>query len=117
MEWLPFEDKIAKASEDLVLKYNPKWNGAGATKRPVILPEFVDKYFDTIHSEEFDLDVPFTRESWNGRMKPCRGTGASLSEEELVKWENEHKKLLEEIADESFTIKHYAAIKVLQVKK
>ena len=79
--------------------------------------EFVDKYFDTIHSEEFDLDVPFTRESWNGRMKACRGTGASLSEEELVKWENEHKKLLEEIADESFTIKHYAAINVLQVKK
>ena len=117
MEWLPFEDKIAKASEDLVLKYNPKWNGAGETRHPIILPEFVDKYFYTIHSEEFDLDVPFTRESWNGRMKACRGTGASLSEEELVKWENEHKKLLEEIADESFTIKHYAAIKVLQVKK
>lgn len=28
MAWLPFEDKIAGASENLVLKYNPKWSGA-----------------------------------------------------------------------------------------
>lgn len=117
MEWLPFEDKIAKASENLILKYNPSWSGAGATKRPIILPDFVDKYFDTVHSEEIDLDIPFTRESWNGRMKACRGVGASLTDEEISSWENEHKELLGKIADESFDIKHYAAIKVLQVKK
>lgn len=28
MAWLPFEDKIAEASEKLVLKYSPKWSGA-----------------------------------------------------------------------------------------
>lgn len=117
MAWLPFEDKIAGASEELILKYNPKWSGAGETKHPINLPKFVDKYFDTVHSEEFDLDVPFTRESWNGRMKACRGTGASLTESEIEKWELEHKQLLDKIADESFDIKHYAAIKVLQVKK
>ena len=26
----------------------------------------------------FDADVPFTRESWRGRMRACRGVGASL---------------------------------------
>ena len=29
MAWLPYEDKIAGKSEDLVLKYSPKWSGAG----------------------------------------------------------------------------------------
>lgn len=28
MAWLPFEDRIAGASEKLVLKYNPMWSGA-----------------------------------------------------------------------------------------
>lgn len=35
MAWLPFEDKIAGASEELVLKFNSKWSGAGETKHPV----------------------------------------------------------------------------------
>ena len=28
MAWLPFEERIAGASEALVLKYNPQWSGA-----------------------------------------------------------------------------------------
>lgn len=27
MGWLPYEDEIAGKSEDLILKYNPKWTG------------------------------------------------------------------------------------------
>lgn len=29
----------------------------------------------------FDVQVSFTRESWHGRMKACRGVGASMSPE------------------------------------
>ena len=31
MAWLPFDDKIARASEDLVLKYSPNWSGGRET--------------------------------------------------------------------------------------
>ena len=55
------------------------------------------------------MKVPFTRESWHGRMKACRGIGASLSEEEIALWEQEHRSLLEQIAPESFEILHYGA--------
>ena len=30
MAWLPYEDKIAGASENLILKYNPTWTGCWA---------------------------------------------------------------------------------------
>lgn len=83
MSWLPFEDKIAGASEKLVLKYNPNWSGAGETLRPVDIPDCYREKFEPVYHEEFLLNVPFTRESWNGRMKACRGVGASLSEEGL----------------------------------
>lgn len=66
MEWLPFEDKIADMSEELV------------------------------HHEEWKLKVHFTRESWNGRMKACRGIGASPTPEEIENWEREHLRMLRE---------------------
>jgi len=50
-------------------------------------------------------------------MKACRGVGASLNEEELQSWEQEHLKLLSEIAPEEFDIKHYAALVELKARK
>lgn len=117
MEWLPYEDKIAASSEELVLKYNPQWNGAGERSHPIEIPECYNRYFDCVYHEEYPLKVHFTRESWNGRMKACRGIGASLTPKEISAWEKEHMQLLSKIADEEFDILHYAAIAELKVKK
>lgn len=115
MAWLPFEDEIAGKSEELVRKYNPAWTGGGETKHPIIVPQVMNKYFDLEYSEEYDLNVPFTKESWHGRMIACRGVGASLSPEDLRKWDAEHRKLLENVPD-SFDVLHYAAVAVLKRK-
>lgn len=117
MAWLPFEDKIAGASEELVLKYSPNWSGAGETRHPIWIPDIAYDYFEMEDHEEYDLMVPFTKESWHGRMKACRGVGASLSEEELVRWDADHKELLERTAPDQFDILHYAALAVLRKKE
>ncbi len=114
MAWLPFEDEIAGASEKLVLKYNPNWSGAGETKHPIDIPDCYRENFELVYHEEFTLRVPFARENWNGRMKACRGIGASLTEEETLMWEQEHMTLLEQIAPDEFDILHYAAIAELK---
>lgn len=114
MAWLPFEDKIAGESEKLVLKYNPDWSGAGEKVHPIWIPDCYKEKFELVYHEEFLLHVPFTRESWNGRLKACRGIGASLSETEIANWEEEHKKLLVQIAPEKFDILHYGAIAELK---
>ena len=111
---IPFEDRIAGASEKLVLKYSPNWSGAGETRHPIWIPDVTYKYFEMEEHEEYDIMVPFTRESWHGRMKACRGVGASLSKEELSQWEYEHRKLLDEIAPEQFEVRHYAALALLR---
>ena len=116
MAWLPFEDKIAGESEKLVLKYSPNWSGAFETMHPIEIPKCYEEKFELVYHEEYKLNVRFTRESWNGRMKACRGVGASLTPEEIEKWEKEHIKLLEEIAPEQFDILHYAAIAELKKK-
>lgn len=78
------------------------------------IPDCVDQWFELSEHGEYDLDVFFTRESWHGRMRACRGVGASLNEEELAMWDKEHRKLLERIAPEQFTVKHYAAFAILK---
>lgn len=116
MAWLPNEDEIAGASENLVLTYNPTWTGAGETRKPIYIPDRVRDDFAVISQEVYDIEVPFTRESWHGRMKTCRGIGASLPENDIAKWEIEHRDLLNKIAPESFNVLHYAAMTVLKVK-
>lgn len=117
MAWLPFEDPIAGASEALVLKYSPHWSGAGETVRPIHIPDAVYRYFDMVGHEEYRLKVPFTRETWHGRLRACRGVGASLSSEELAAWDAEHRVLLSKIAPETFDVLHYAALAELKVKE
>lgn len=117
MAWLPDEDKIAGESEKLILKYNPQWSGAGERLHPIdIAPEYL-KSFELVYHEEYRLNVHFTRESWHGRVKACRGIGASLSEAEIAGWETEHKTLLQRIAPDEFDVLHYAALAELKIKE
>lgn len=117
MAWLPFEDAIAGASEEIVLKYSPGWSGAYETRKPISLPNVIYDFFELEDHEEYDVKIPFTRESWNGRIKTCRGVGASLSAEELRSFENEHLQMLDEKAPEEFEVLHYVALAVLKKKE
>lgn len=114
MAWLPYESKIAKTSEELVLKYNPDWTGGGMTRYELRTPDWLMDLFEVSNAITYDIDVPFTRESWNGRMKACRGVDASLPSEKIREFEKEHKEYLLTVP-EKFVIPHYATI--LDLKK
>ncbi len=115
MNWLPYEDKLVYSSEQLVLKYNPSWTGSGDRFKEIAPPGEYLEYFDVEKSLAFRLPVHFTRENWNGRMKACRGVGASLSEENIARWEAEHKAMLASWPEE-FDVLHYAAMIILKKK-
>lgn len=117
LSWLPYEDRIAAESERLILKYNPKWTGAGFTRREVGIPQCYREAFEVVHNEYFDVQIPFTVDSWNGRIKACRGVGASLSEEDIAAFEKEHIEMLRRNTTGEFTILHTAALADLKLKK
>lgn len=115
MAWLPDESEIARHSEELVLQYNPSWTGAHMKRGPLTVPQSTVGYFDVEHAITYDVPVTFTRESWNGRIKACRGIGASaLSADEVAAFEAEHLQYLSTIA-EPFDILHY--VTVLNLRK
>ena len=79
----------------MVLTYNPGWTGAGETRHPIPLPDALLERFEVEKQEDYDVQIPFTREGWHGRMRACRGVGASLSDQDLAAWEKAHQSLLQ----------------------
>ena len=110
MSWLPFEDEIAKTSEDMVLKYNPAWTGGKFKRHELEAPKWIGDMFKVANAITYDIEVPFTRETWHGRIKASRGIGASsLSKEKIAAWEKEHISYMNTLP-ETFNILHYATV-------
>jgi SAM-dependent methyltransferase len=110
--WLPHKDRIAQQTEALVLKYNPDWNGAGYSgKMPPVFP-WAQDHFDLQTFNVTEVPLEFTREAWQGRIRACRGIGASLSTAEVERFDADHRALLESIAPTTFTVLHHMTIHI-----
>lgn len=79
-------------------------------------PAWADGLFDVENAITYTVDVPFTRETWHGRIVACRGIGASsLSKETIAAFEQEHMAYLNTVP-ETFEIPHYVSILNLRKK-
>ena len=116
MAWLPFEDKIASKSEELVLKYNPDWSGGGFEKFRYSYPDWAEGRFaiETIHS--YDTTLEFSRSAWLGRVRSCRGVGARLSEDRLKEFEAKYGETLKK-CKEPLCLKHQIHIEIYRSEK
>jgi SAM-dependent methyltransferase len=112
--WLPREDAIARATEALVLRYNPKWTTADWSGEVTFIPKWSIGHFKLSAMFVFDEALPFTRESWRGRLRACRAIGATLSPEQVASFDREHDALLRSTAPEEFTVLHRIDAHILQ---
>lgn len=99
-------DPIARASEALVLKFNPEWTGAGWHGHVSAHSKWSRDKFEQRAMFYYDESIPFTRESWRGRMRALRGMGATLPMDEVEAFDAEHEALLRGIVPEEFTVLH-----------
>ncbi len=106
MAWVTELSPIAQETEELILKHNPEWKGYGYKRQESEIPEWSKEYFSCIGIENYMEDIPFTQESWAGRIRSCRGVAASLDEEHAELFDREHKKLLSSLKEDYFTIPH-----------
>jgi len=112
--WLPRLDPIARASEALILEFNPAWGGADFDGTIAPMPEGMPDDLVLEGFFWFDADVPFDRAGWLGRIRASRGVGATLSAEQVAAFDRAHAALLERIAPPSFTIKHRVDARILR---
>ena len=116
MNWLPFEDEIAKATEELVLKYNPNWTGCNFRRHKLSVPEWSTELFDAETLHTYTERIHFSIEGWMGRIRACRGIGASLPNEAVKEFDKEHYMLLKEIINDTLSILHQIWIEIFVPK-
>jgi len=105
--WLPREDAVARASEALVLQYNPQWQGGDwSGEVPPIPPWAAARGLVLKAMFQYDVQTPFTAESWRGRMRACRGVGATFDAATVAMFDRDHAALLARIAPPIFAIRH-----------
>ena len=95
------EEPITQDSNSIVRRINGSWGGASPA-----LKDLSTHYFDDPHVEILEEDLPFTRETWHGRMLASRGVMASMDEEKLKAFDQEHMTMLNERYPEHFTVRH-----------
>ncbi len=105
------DDEIALKSHNLVKELNTTWTPHMSGSKDIYNHPFENGKLDI-----FECDIPFTRESWHGRMCACRGTTASMDSHTLNEWKNKHIELLSEYP-ESFKIRHKIYIASYQINK
>jgi SAM-dependent methyltransferase len=103
--WLTHNDPIGRASEDLIYKHNPSFDTGRWSGEIRSMPDLAEGV-RTCGLFWYDEAIPFTRETWRGRIRANRGVGASLSAHAVAAFDAEHDAMLRVMGAEDFTIPH-----------
>lgn len=117
--WDRHEEGLVGHTHELIGKYNPELRRMERKTRwdADVVPKWSQGWlrFKTFH--EFITDLPFSRESWRGRIRACRWVGPALSAEQTEAFDREHAVLLERIAPARFSIPHRITIRIFEPGK
>lgn len=112
--WSGAEDAIAGQTDRLLIKYNPKARQLRRRGESEIIPRWSVSAYRLLTYHEFTVTLPFTRESWRGRMRATKWIGAALSPEQTAAFDREHQTLLNRIAPPTFDIRHRITLHIFQ---
>ena len=115
--FLPRVDPIASASEQLVLEHNPDWTASDWDGRIPARPGWSRDAFELRAMFYYDEAIPFSRETWRGRMRALRGIGASLSQEQVESFDRDLDALLHGLAPEHFAVVHRVDAHVFEFRE
>lgn len=93
-------------ADSLVLRLNPGWKFAFSDGRPPGVKGDLERAgFERISVLEFDVEVPFTHESFRGRFRACNGV-IQMSREQREHYDAELAGLLKAGFPEPFNVLH-----------
>jgi len=116
LNWERDGDTIAKRTGELLRKYAPERKHQRRREGENIIPEWAKEKFRLKTYHTYYVTIPFTKESWRGRIRASRGIGALLSREKTEEFDREHKKLLDDIGKDRFDITHRITFYIFQLK-
>jgi SAM-dependent methyltransferase len=96
-DWIPLPGNVADATEALIRAHNPAWpHHGGIGIHGHWLRDLALAGMRGLETFSYDVDVPYTHESWRGRIRASAGVAVSLPPEAVAKFDREHAALLAE---------------------
>ena len=89
-----------------MLQCNPHWQGADWPGRIAAESAWSPGRACVPAMLWLDADVPFTHASWRGRMRACRGVGATLAPAEVEAFDRALAASLDANVAPAFTVRH-----------
>jgi SAM-dependent methyltransferase len=108
LDFIPLTGNVVQATEALIEKYNPAWKfGGGLGIHPQWLRDLGEAGFSDLQTFSYDVSVPYTHESWRGRIRASAGVGASLADAQVREFDVDLARLLaRDYPAEAFEIPH-----------
>ncbi len=96
-DWIRLPGNVVEATEEVIIAFNPKWNGGyGSGIYPRWFADLTVAGFIDLESFTFDVAQPYSHEAWRGRVRASAGIAASLSEEEVERFDRDLADVLRE---------------------
>jgi SAM-dependent methyltransferase len=106
-DWIPVEGNIVSATEELIKHHSPKWKGHGGIGVYPWYRDLDSMGFDSILSFTYDEPAEYSHVAWRGRIRASAGVGGTLSDDEVVLFDNELAELLlKNEADDPMIVPH-----------
>ena len=111
--WVPDHDPVIAATEALIKEHNPDWAGGDWDGQVPMVPSWSQDDFSLSGHFVYDEAIPFTRESWRGRIRASRGIGATLSSAQVETFDRALEARLETLVSREFTVRHRLDVHIL----
>lgn len=96
-DWIPLPGNVVEATEKLIEQHNPEWKlSGGRGMYPRWLTDVAVAGFQNIETFSFDVFTSYSHEAWRGRIRASAGVAASLSPEQVARFDADLQTLLQE---------------------
>lgn len=116
LNWVRDADAITQRTGELLKKYGSAREHQRRREAEGMIPEWAKGKFRLKTYHTYYVTIPFTKESWRGRIRASRNVGAILSREKIEEFDRELQKLLDDIGEDHFDVKHRITFYIFELK-
>jgi SAM-dependent methyltransferase len=111
-DWLAIGDNVVAQTEQLILRHNPDWRGAGGLGiHPWWYSDLRSAGFDDVRGFSYDESVSYSHDAWRGRIRASAGIAASLAPGAVAAFDAEHAAMLvERFPEEPLAVPHCVSV-------
>lgn len=106
------EDPVGRATNVLLARLHPGSFTIQSTPAPRPTPEWLTPPFSVEGFRTWIEAIPFTPESWRGRIRASKWVGAALEPDQVEAFDREHEEVLRGFDPEAFRIPHRITVHV-----